>query len=47
MEPSSKVYWAGFVLTISAIIFYTTFEIRQYIQNSQRIDINKLEDIEI
>jgi len=43
-DPSPRVYWSGFVLALSSIVVFSSFEIRRYLT---RIQVRNSEEVEI
>lgn len=43
ISPSPRVYWCGFVLALSSIVVFSSFEIRQYLTNVQIKDGEEVE----
>jgi hypothetical protein len=46
-NPSPKVYWSGFILTIAAILFFSSSEISAFIKFKQDQKVSDIEEIDI
>lgn len=47
ISPSEKVYWSGFILALTSIIFFTTYDIRLYLKKKSITRVKDVEDINL